>query len=386
MGIPSDMAALARSGVLSPQGMARAGLDLVLPRTPRGSDVSVAGFIGARLGPEVVDRLVEPLLGGVYAGRAEDLSLDSTLPQLVSATRTHRSLISAVRAMRAAAPKNPRPMFATLTGGLGSMPPALAERLGADGATVRTEAMVRELAEHPSGGWRLTIGSAADPEHLDVDGAVLAVPARPAARLLAGLVPAAARELDRIEYAGMALVTLVYAASAFPKRPQGSGYLVPASAGRTVKAVTFSSIKWPHLTERAPDMIVVRCSIGRAGDQQSLQRPDQDLKAMAMAELAETCHTVELPVETRVTRWGGGLPQYNVGHADRVARIRSAVAARPGLAVAGAAYDGIGIPACIASARSAATRLLDGLTGRAEPGEPRPQRSPGRAAGGGTTK
>lgn len=369
MGIPTDLVALARSGVLSYAGMARAGLDLVLPATPRGSDVSVAGFVGARLGGEVVDRLVEPLLGGVYAGRAEKLSFDSTLPMLAGAARTNRSLIATVRGMKSAGPKDPGPMFTTLPDGLGSMATALSSKIVEGGGTVRTGAMVRELAPNEAGGWRLTVGSAAEPERLEADGVLIAVPARPAARLLADVAPAAARELDRIEYASMALVTLAYAASAFQRRPQGSGYLVPASAGRTVKAVTFSSFKWPHLIERDPGVVIVRCSIGRAGEEHTLQRPDDDLKAAAMAELAETCHVGELPLDTRVTRWGGGLPQYNVGHADRVAKVRAAVAGHPGLAVAGAAYDGLGIPACIGSARAAAGRLLDHLVGDRPSGE-----------------
>jgi oxygen-dependent protoporphyrinogen oxidase len=134
--------------------------------------------------------------------------------------------------------------------------------------------------------------------------------------------------------------------------------------GREVKAVTFSSIKWPHLRGREPDVIAVRCSIGRYREERSLQRGDDDLKAAAMTELAATCGVSELPVESRVTRWGGGLPQYNVGHADRVARVRAAVLQQPGLAVAGAAYDGLGIPACIASARAAAARVQEFLDSR----------------------
>jgi oxygen-dependent protoporphyrinogen oxidase len=183
-------------------------------------------------------------------------------------------------------------------------------------------------------------------------------------------VPAAARELAGIDYASMAIITLAYRATAFPRLPKGSGYLVPGvesdpgRGGRGVKAVTFSSVKWPHLRGRDRGIIAVRCSIGRYGEEHTLQRTDEELVATAMAELAATCGVTEPPAESRVTRWGGGLPQYNVGHADRVAKVRSAVAGAPGLAVAGAAYDGLGIPACIASARAAATRVLDHLRSR----------------------
>ncbi|MGH3388897.1 MAG: protoporphyrinogen oxidase [Actinomadura sp.] len=367
MGVPADLTALARSQVLSLGGLARVPLDLVLPESPWGADVSVAGYIGARLGREVVDRLVEPLLGGVYAGRAEELSFDATLPGVAAAARTHRSLIAAARAVRDAAPKNAGPVFTTLPDGLGTLPQALADLVTAAGGAVRTGAMVRELTRTPTG-WRLTVGPAREPEYLDADGVVVAVPAAPAARLLGEAAPAAAAELARIDYASMAIVTLAYPVTAFPHRPTGSGYLVPAVEGREVKAVTFSTIKWPHLAERAPDTIVVRCSIGRYGEEHTLQRSDEELTAAAMAELAATCGVGGPPIESRVTRWGGGLPQYTVGHADRVARIRAAVAGLPGLAVAGAAYDGLGIPACIATGRAAASRVLEHVNG---PGESR---------------
>nr|WP_308209994.1 protoporphyrinogen oxidase [Actinomadura madurae] len=226
MGVPSDLKALAASQVLSPAGLARVPLDLVLPETPRGADVSVADYIGARLGREVVDRLVEPLLGGVYAGRTELLSFDSTLPAVAAAARSHRSLVHAVQGIRDAAPKDSGPVFATLPGGLGTLPHLVAGDVEVAGGTVRTGAMVRELRRREHG-WRLTVGPTRAPEHLDADAVVIAVPAAPAARLLEHDVPAAARELAGIEYASMAIVTLAYRATAFPRLPKGSGYLVP---------------------------------------------------------------------------------------------------------------------------------------------------------------
>jgi protoporphyrinogen/coproporphyrinogen III oxidase len=367
MGVPADLPELARSHILSGGGLARAPLDLVLPATPRGADVSVAAYVGARLGREVVDRLVEPLLGGVYAGRVDQLSFDATLPALAASSHTHRSLIAAARTLRRATPADAEPVFTTLADGLGTLPDLLAASVRARGGSVRTDAMVRELRRTASG-WRLTVGPARAPEYLEADAVVIAVPARPAARLLAAEAPAAARELDAIEYASMAIVTLAYHTSAFTRPLRGSGYLVPAvEVGDTgVKAVTFSSNKWPHVTRDALGTIIVRCSIGRYGEEHTLQRSDDDLKAAAITELARTCGVGELPIDSRVTRWGGGLPQYTVGHADRVARIRSAIAPVPGLAVCGAAYDGLGIPACVATASAAATRVLDGLADRAE--------------------
>ena len=235
----------------------------------------------------------------------------------------------------------------------------------ASGADVRTNAMVRELRRTATG-WRLTVGSAADPEYLDADAVIIATPAAPAARLLKDSAGEAAARLAEIPYASMAIVTLAFRAADFPAQRR-SGYLVPAVDGRAVKAVTFSTVKWPHLGAQAAareQVHVVRCSVGRSGDVAVLQRDDEDLAALAAAELASAIGITAAPVARRVTRWGGGLPQYNVGHLDRVAAIRAAVAGQPGLAVAGAAYDGVGIPACVATAKSAAGQVTAYLDGR----------------------
>jgi oxygen-dependent protoporphyrinogen oxidase len=365
MGVPADLDGLAASGVLSAAGLTRARQDLELPATPRDGDVPVAAYIGARFGPELVDRLVDPLLGGVYAGRSEQLSFEATLGPLASAAGSHRSLAEAVGSLMPAppaarpgadAPARPA-VFTTLTDGLGALPAAVA---AASGATVRTRAGVRELTRTATG-WRLVVGSAADPEEILADAVVLALPARPASRLLSGVpgASAAAAALAAIEYASMAIVTLAYPRSRFPVNRERSGYLVPAVEGRAVKAVTFSTIKWPHLVDPRDPVDLIRCSIGRIGEEGVLQRDDADLVALAAAELADQTGAQGPPVDTRVTRWGGGLPQYTVGHLDRVATIHDAVGAQPGLAVCGAAYAGIGIPACIATADSAAQRVRD---------------------------
>lgn len=353
MGVPGDLAGLARAQVLSAAGLARAPLDLVLPRTPVATDVAVGAYVASRVGVEVVDRLVDPLLGGVYAGHAGLLSLDATLPQLSGAVRSQRSLLEGARAVRAEIPRANGPVFTTLRSGLGALPPAVAR---ASGAEIRTGTTVRELSRTPDG-WALTAGSGGAPESVTADGVVLAVPAAPASRLLLREVPTAAAELESIDYASVATVTLAYRRSAFPVPPEGSGYLVPSVEGRAVKAATFTTNKWPHLADAAADTVIVRCSLGRYGEEHTLQRPDAELVATAMTELAEVTGVQELPVDSRVSRWGGALPQYAVGHVQRVARIRDAVATAPGLAVCGAAYDGLGIPACVASAESAAGQV-----------------------------
>lgn len=348
MGIPADLAALARSDVLSPAGLARVPLDLALPGSPTGEDVSVGDLVARRLCREVVERLVDPLLGGVYAGRADRLSLHATLPQLAGPVARSRSLLLAARHARTTAVPWAGPLFRGLPGGLGRLPDAVA---AASGAQVRLSTTVRALQRTPQG-WRLELGSAAHPEALDVDAVVLAVPAAPAARLLRPLAPTAAEELAGLAYASVGIVTLVLDG---PAPGAGSGYLVPAVEGRTTKAVTFTSRKWAHY---AGGPAVVRASVGRAGETAELQRTDEELVATVLAELAAAVGPVGRVLGTRVVRWGGGLPQYAVGHLDLVRRVRAAVAGHPGLAVAGAAYDGVGVPAVARSGREAAQAVL----------------------------
>jgi oxygen-dependent protoporphyrinogen oxidase len=373
MGVPGDFTELEHAKILSAPGLARAREDARLPETPRNGDVPVADYVSARFGREVVDRLVEPLLGGVYAGRPEELSYEATLPALAGASLRHRSLADSVNALLGPAVQAPagQPqarVFTSLADGLGTLPLALAQ---ASGAVVRTKATVRELARASTGGWQLTVGPTIAPERMTADAVILALPARPASRLLGQLDGAAsvAADLAAIEYASMAIVTLAYRASAFPRPLTGSGYLVPAVDGRTVKAATFSTVKWPHLTAKSPDapgerLHIVRCSVGRIGEEAVLQRDDAELVALAAADLAAATGVTGTPVDSRVTRWGGGLPQYVVGHLDRVSRIRSWAAAAGSLAVCGAAYDGIGVPACIASARLAAGQVAGFLRAR----------------------
>ncbi len=342
LGVPADLASLARSEVLSAGGLARVTIDLALPGTPLQQDISVGELVGRRLGREVVERLVDPLLGGVYAGHADLLSLQATLPALAATAARHRSVILAARAARGV--PTPGPVFAGVSGGLGALPVALAAQLD-----VRLGATVRSLERTPTG-WRLVTGSAADPSYVVADAVVLAVPAAPAARLLRGHAPV--EELGGVDYASVAIITLVLDG---PSPGSGSGYLVPAVEGRTTKAVTFTSRKWGR-----PGPAVVRASVGRFGENHDLQRDDADLVAAVLDELALAVGPLPRLLDSRITRWGGGLPQYAVGHLALVARLRSSLPA--GLAVAGAAYEGVGVPAVAKSGQDAARALLAGFT------------------------
>ncbi|MFE6483560.1 protoporphyrinogen oxidase [Streptomyces sp. NPDC057757] len=362
MGVPGTASAL--TGVLSDEGLRRIERDAELPRTEVGDDVAVGEFVAARLGREVVDRLVEPLLGGVYAGDAYRISLRSAVPQLFEAARTHDSLTEAVREIQAKAAGQPQtgPVFMGIEGGVGRLPLAVAESVRARGAEIVTGAPVTELrraagagspeAGAAAGRWRVVTPGRV----LHADAVVLAVPAPAAAALLRAETPAAAAELATVEYASMALVTLAYR-SAGITLPEGSGFLVPPVDGHTIKAATFASRKWGWIAEENPGLLVLRTSVGRHGETEVLGREDADLVEVSRHDLREATGLDAVPVATRVTRWHEGLPQYPVGHHARVARVREHVGALPGLAVCGAAYDGVGVPACVASAYAAVDQL-----------------------------
>jgi protoporphyrinogen/coproporphyrinogen III oxidase len=366
MGIPTDTAATRAAGVLSEHALAAMDAEPHRePMAPLAEDVAVGAVVRARLGDEVSERLVDPLLGGVYAGRADDLSLRATLPALAARLADGGSLIESARAMVGAGTRAPGagPVFASLRGGLARLPGALA---GSGRFEVRTGVTVRAI-ERDADGFVLTCGSAREPQRVTADAVIVATPAAKAARLLQGAAPGAVADLSGIDSANVAIVTFAFAAGL--DLPAGSGLLVGGRERLATKAVTISSQKWPLTSgARAPGAgapVLVRASVGRFGEPEALRFDDADLAGLVQRELRPLLGITATPLDLRVTRWGGALPQYGVGHVERVARIRAAVAAVPGLAVCGAAYDGVGIPACIATGRAAADRVAAGLARRA---------------------
>ncbi|MEU2157258.1 protoporphyrinogen oxidase [Streptomyces sp. NPDC019396] len=355
MGVPGSADAL--SGLLSAEGLARIERERELPPADLGDDVAIGEFAAQRLGREVVDRLVEPLLGGVYAGDAYRISMRAAVPQLFEAARdAGGSLHDAVQAIqrRAAQRQETGPVFMGIDGGVGTLPSAVADAVRAQGGEILSGIPVLGLArttEH----WLIRT----EARQLTADAVVLATPAGPASTLLAAESPAASAELATVEYASMALITLAFRRSDLTGQlPDGSGFLVPPVDGRTIKASTFSARKWSWVADGAPDVFVLRTSVGRYGDEEPLHREDSELVDVSLTDLGEATGLAARPVATEVTRWTGGLPQYPVGHLGRVARIRDAVAKLPGLRVCGAAYDGVGIPACIGSGRRAAEEII----------------------------
>ena len=358
MGVPSDLRALAASGLLTGRELARVPVDSWLPRTAYGDDVSVGRLRRPRgSGRAVVDRLVEPLLGGVYAGRADELSLEATVPQLAAHARRERSLLAAARASRSGRPA---------AAGAGRRGVRRAPRRRRAGCPTRWPRLSGADVPHRRDGPR----AAPDPDRLAARGRPDArrrrwstptrscSPCRPRPRRgCCARTPRRPRPTwPQIRYASMAVVTLAFPATAFPGLPTGSGFLVPPVDGPVGEGGRRSPRRSGAGTPtQAPGLVVVRASVGRLGEEAVLQRDDAELVDLVARPTSPTLLGVtDPPVDARVTRWGGGLPQYAVGHRARVARVRAAVAALPGLAVCGAAYDGVGIPACVASGEQAA--------------------------------
>lgn len=365
MGVPADPGSL--RGLLTDDEVDRALAEV--EQDLAHDDISVGDLVADRVGPAVVDRLVEPLLGGVYAGHARLLSARAALPQLLAAVRDGGSITDAVDRMLPAPAggtqsQGTAPVFATVRGGLHRLPEALAQRLTEQGADVRTGTLARELRALPDGRYEVVTGPRPDPTTYRADRVVLALPPAPTARLLGDLSPAAAQLLRDVETASMAVITLALPTAELGELT-GSGFLVPPVEGLRIKAATFSATKWAWVRELGrgsgpggEDLTFLRASIGRHREESTLQHPDGDLVEAARADLAGVLgRALPAPVDAHVQRWGGGLPQYAVGHVERIEQVRAAVELLPGLAVCGAAYDGVGIPACIASAGRAVTRL-----------------------------
>jgi len=367
-GVPTDLRKLAASGVLSLPGLLRIPLDHLLPRTVLHGDISVGDYVTTRLGTEVTARLVEPMLGGVYAGRSEALSLQMTVPALYRAATQRRSAIEAAASVLADGRKTtgPRrgPIFVGLAGGVGRLPQELARAVRERGVDVRTGTVVQQV-RHRSQRWDVIAGDGRGRYRTHTaDAVIFATPATATAQLLADVNAAAAEELAGVEYADVAVVSLAYRPEdAAHLRGTGSGFLVPPVEGRAVKGVTYSSSKWDWVSGE-DDLFLLRASLGRAGDPLVGQATDAELIRLAADDLAELIGLPRRPVAELVTRWPQGLPQYTVGHRTRVADAREWLASTPGLAVCGAAYEGVGIPACIGSAQAAVSTVLQQATQR----------------------
>lgn len=350
LGVPTDLEALERSGIVSTDAAARAERDLALREAVRNDDESVGALVRRRVGDEVFETLVAPLLSGVYAGDADELSVAVAAPQFVAAINEHGSLIAGLRAQAARADRD-APVFYGLRGGTQTL----------------VDALVRTIDEH---GGRISLQQRADrlePMHartrvildngdaLDADAVVLATPDFAMASMLAPTLPEVAHELAEVRYASVAMVAFAVAAAAFSEPLDGTGFLVPRREGLLLTACSWASNKWAHLRG---DPVILRASAGRIDDERAFHLTDDALVAQLAADLGTTMGLPRELIDSRVTRWPQALPQFAPGHLGRVDRWREQLQqAMPGVTLAGAGIGGLGIPACIRQGRLAADHV-----------------------------
>lgn len=358
MGVPADAAEV--ESLIGTEAAERLAAEQLTPPIA-ADDVSLGMFLSERLGDAIVDSLVDPLLGGVYAGRCRDLSLAETVPALLPAAVEGTSVLDlvakllAARDAQAADPGRPaEPVFMSFEGGINRLIPALREAIEARGGQFRLGAGVTGIHRHGHT-WTVTT----DGTDIESDGLVLATPAHVSAGLLAEAAPTTAAALDSVPYASTALVAahIDLAGSEL----DGSGFLVPATEGTFIKASTFVSNKWPWTAAHIPaGTALVRMSIGRFGDGPEVwgSLSDEEIIERAFADWQTITSRPEAQLlSAEVQRWDSALPQYLPGHAGRIAAIDAEIADLPGLELAGSAYGGVGIPACIARADAVAQRL-----------------------------
>jgi oxygen-dependent protoporphyrinogen oxidase len=349
--VPTRLAPLVRSTLLSPLGKSRVALDYLLPARRAAGDESLGGFVRRRLGREAWQRLVEPLMAGIYAADGDQLSLAATFPQLREAERQYGGLIKGVLAARRQAPAPlpaPGSAFLTPAAGLDALVIALEKRLRDAGATiVLGDPAVAVTRSGSAFDVRLAAGGS-----IHADAVIVATPAYAAASLLAGLDPVLAMELDAIPHSSTAIVTLAYRREEISHPLDGHGYVIPRVEGSPILACTWSSRKWAR---RAPEgWQLIRVFIGRAGQEDVLAADDEALAALAVNEVSARLGVTAPASLTRVRRWPRGMPQYLLGHPERVARIEAACGKHAGLYLAGNAFHGVGLPDCIASGERAA--------------------------------
>ena len=364
LGVPTDIIPFLRTAsVLSIRGRLRAAFDLVLPRTKLGEDATISHLIRSRFGKEVDQLLVDPMVGGINAGSTRDLGLKSVTSQFMTSYQgsNHRSLARSMTSLpRAVEVTQVREIpFASLDDGLDSLIDAAQRYLISIGVEVWTQAEVIEIHQ-VSNGYQVelsTENSASNrAESLETAAIAIAIPADGAARLIKPLSPLAFEKVSSISYAGVAMTIMRYPKSAFSRPLNGSGVLVPRTLNKLTTAITFASRKWQRLD--LYDSEFLRVSTGRFGDDRFTRISDEELASLLALEVSEILKLTSEPVESSTWRWGSALPQYRPYHAQLVAAARQDLSHVKGVMLCGAAFDGVGIPACIDSGAAAARSML----------------------------
>ncbi|MGO9922279.1 MAG: protoporphyrinogen oxidase [Isosphaeraceae bacterium] len=361
---PSRLLPVLTSPILSWRGKLRMLMDLVIPRRDDETEESLAAFVRRRLGREALDRLVQPLVAGIYTADPNDLSLKATLPQFLAMEREHGSLIRAAR--RAARDRDSLHveeqasgarygLFITLAEGMDTLPRALAASLPP--GCIRTETAVRRVSRNsPVSPWLVEL---LDGPSIEADSVVLSTEAHAAARLLDSADPALALQLRAIPYASSIIVNSAYRRDQITHPLDGFGAVVPAIEGRPILAVSFLSVKFPN---RAPaGTVLLRTFLGGATRPDQLDMDDDAISAVVQRELGDLIGASGEPLFVRIGRHPRAMPQYNLGHLERVASIRRHLSKHGGLYLTGIAYGGVGIPDCVHAAELTADALLDAV-------------------------
>lgn len=362
---PTKLRAVMTSPILSLWGKLRLAAEWFIPPRPEAvGDESLASFARRRFGDEVFERLVQPLVGGIYTADAEQLSLAATLPQFLEMERKYGGLLKSVVRGPVVDEKNTSGarygLFVTPRRGMGSLVEAIQARIPA--SVIRLRSRVEKLSPKPEGGWILEGEGIAGPFREEFDAVVVAAPGPAAARLCGGFDAELASDLAAIPYAGAAVVSLGYRREDIAHPLDGFGFVVPDAEKRRILACSFSSVKFPG---RAPDgEVLMRVFVGGAKRPDLVSLDDDDLQWIVHRELEQLLGVRGRPRVVRIARYADRMPQYHVGHLDRVARIEARAEALPGFALAGNAYRGVGIPDCIRSGEQAADVLFSHLEER----------------------
>jgi oxygen-dependent protoporphyrinogen oxidase len=356
--IPTRFTPFALSSLISPLGKLRMGMDLVIPPRRDVTDETVASFVRRRLGSEALDKIAEPLMGGIHVSDPERQSLQASFPRFVDLERKHGSLIRGMLASRrrhaTQAAAKPLPTFMTLRGGVGELVDTLVEKMAA--VRIISGRRAVQIEREASGGYQLRLD---DASFLQADAVVLAAPAYVAGSLLSGLDAAVADILGEIRYVSTATVSFGYDAASFGHPLNGFGFVIPSKEDRAISACTWSSSKYEN---RAPDgKVLLRCFVGGATHQERALVDDAAMIQSARDELAALMGVHADPEVTRVFRWTRANAQYDVGHLDRVAGMEARLAANlPGVYLTGSPYRGVGIPDCVHNANITAGRIMAG--------------------------
>jgi protoporphyrinogen/coproporphyrinogen III oxidase len=364
---PDQLGPFLRSGLLSWAGLARMGLDLAVPVKRSSEDESLASFFRRRVGRQAFERMLEPLMAGIYAGDAEQMSVQATFPRFVELEQQYGSLIRGMMTSRKASPSDrhlgpKHTMFVSLKNGLSDLVAALVHRLTDYGVILKGGCAVDALRvrSHQLGRWMYDL-ILRDGSALSVDSLVLATPAYVTAELVRPLTPTAGGLLELIPYASTATIAMAYPRAAVDGAAEGFGFVVPRAEGRDLIAATWTSLKWPH--RAPPDQLLARCYVGGVGRETILQLDDQALVARVRDELANLCGVTATPEYVEVNRWMKAMPQYTLGHLERLTQIEAALSRYGGLVLTGAGYRGVGIPDCIRDGAIAAERVVRYLSG-----------------------